>query len=129
VTGDAGMAEILESLKALGKLTTDAAPAVSDALEGAIRRQITAGKDPDGKTWRPTKEGEQPLKTAAKALVVVPVGSVVFARLVGHIARHNNATARGGVERQVLPSGGVPPTYARAIRAALDKAFAEAKRG
>jgi hypothetical protein len=123
------MDALLDSLARVGGLVDDAAPAVAQGLARAIRQQVAAGTDPDGKPWPRTKDGDQALQDAAKNLRVVNVGATVFARLTQHVARHNNGTARGGVQRQILPASGVPAPYARAIKAALDRQFLEAKNG
>ncbi len=114
-------------LDGLPRLTARAAPLAAEALEGVIRHQITRGLSPSGAPWRKTEEGRQPLQGAAKALVVVPVGRAIVARLQGHVARHNNGTARGGVERQILPTKGLPREYADALRGAITRAFEESK--
>ena len=121
------IADLQAKVAALGALAKDAAPDVADALETAVRRQIGAGETPDGQQWPPTQEGEQPLKTAANALRVAAIGGVVYVRLVGHIARHNNARARGGIERLILPKAGVPRRYERAIAQAVTRRFEAAK--
>lgn len=123
------MDALLASLARVGSLVDDAGPAVAQSLARAIRQQVAAGTDPDGKPWPRTKAGDQALQTAAQNLRVVNVGATVFARLTQHVARHNNGTARGGVQRQILPSFGLPAPYARAIKAALDRQFLEAKNG
>lgn len=117
------MAEMIASLKALGQLERTATPKVAAALERTAKAQISRGTDPDGKPWPLTQEGEVPLRGAAGALAVVPAGRAVIMTLRGPEARHNNRTARGGVKRQVLPEKGVPRTYQKAIKGALDVVF------
>lgn len=113
----------IERLEALGELATAAAPDVSDAVEAELLRQISAGTDAEGKPWQRREDGGQPLKTAGKALSIAAVGKRVVAILRGHVARHHRGTARGGIERHIFPTDGLPPRLARVVKDAVVKAF------
>lgn len=115
--------EMVEQLERIGELPRTAARDAAAALEKVAQRQIASGTSPTGVPWVKTQEGEQPLKNAASSLVVIAVDNVIFMRLKGHVARHNNGTARGRIERQVLPRAGLPPTYAKAIKSVVVGAF------
>jgi hypothetical protein len=96
-----------------------AAPDVAEAVEAELLRQISAGTDPEGKAWKPREAGGKALATAGKALVVVPMGTRIFARLSGHVARHHLGIGKGGVQRQILPGRKLPPQIAEAVSATL----------
>jgi hypothetical protein len=126
---DASFNVMLERLRKLPELGTQAAPSVANAVRGQLERSIASGSTPDGKAWEKTKDGKQPLATAAKALAVVAVGATVFARLTGHIARHHLGRARGGVVRQILPTEEIPSEMAKAIKAVLVEEFKDVMGG
>lgn len=123
MSGQADLDAMIARVRALDGFVKRAAPAVAHALEAEMHTQISAGTDPDGKAWQRTQDGQQPLRKAANDLRVVVIGAKVFAALKGHVARHNNGTARGGIARPVLPGRGLPTRYAQAIRSALTKEF------
>jgi hypothetical protein len=123
---DRGLAELdaqIARLRELPSLAREAAPDAAHAVERVIERQIQAATDPAGKAWEPTQDGRTPLRTADKALAVVAIGPTVFARLKGHIARHHLGRARGGVQRQILPTQGLPSAMSTAIRGVLVEHF------
>lgn len=113
----------IERVRGLGSLARQAAPVVAEAVEAELERQIKAATDPSGKAWAERQEGGKALATADKALVVVPIGTRVFARLKGHIARHNNGTAKGGLVRQILPTSGLPARLAQVVKGAVEQTF------
>lgn len=115
---------MIARLRELPKLATEAAPDVAASVEREIEAQISAGVDPNGRAWAPKKDGTgKPLRTAGKALAVVPLGSTIYARLRGHVARHHLGRARGGTVRQILPVDGIPPRIISAIRTVLAEHF------
>lgn len=122
-SGDTQLNSMLEKLRRLPELATQAAPKVAEAVRDELEKSIAAGTTPEGKAWERTKDGKQPLEGAAKALAVVAVGSTVFARLTGHIARHHLGRARGGVVRPILPTEGLPKDMAKAIKTVLVDEF------
>lgn len=107
--------EKLRQLRELGTLVKDSAPEVAKAVDVELRSQIARGVGPDGAPLAPTKDGRQPLKNAGKALRVRAIGTVVLSTLSGPEAQHNSGRARGGVRRQVLPSGKIPEPVTKAI--------------
>lgn len=102
-------------IKALPGMVGRVAPAVGQALETELTRQIARGVGPDGTPWPKTKEGEQPLRHAARALRVRAVGTTVVASLEGHHARHHLGAVKGGVRRPILPSSTIPAPAVKAI--------------
>lgn len=127
--GDASLNAMLERLRKLPELGTEAAPSVADAVRDQLEKTIDAGTTAEGKSWERTKDGKQPLRNAAKALAVVAVDSTIFARLTGHIARHHLGRARGGVVRQILPTEGIPSGMAKAIKTVLVEEFEDVMGG
>lgn len=96
-----------------------AAPEVAEVVEAELLRQIAAGTTPDGQAWQAREDGGKPLATAGKSLAVVAIGTRVFARLRGHIARHHRGIARGSIQRQILPGSQLPTKMAQAVRKVL----------
>jgi hypothetical protein len=108
-----------------GKLQTEAAGIAMAVLDRAITADIAAGKDPDGKPWKKTKEGATPLRGARKALSFRRVGTGVLVQLNGPEALHHLGKAKGEVVRRIIPVGRLSSRYAAALRAALGKRFTE----
>lgn len=108
---------MIAKIRATPDLVSGVAREAAWEWERTLQEQIREGRGPDGEAWARRKEDQgQALQTAAKALVVVPVGTTLLARLKGHVARHHLGRARGGVTRAILPSKGIPKTAAEAIR-------------
>lgn len=121
-----GFAALDAHIARLGKLpglVRAVAPEVAETVEAELLSSIAAGKSAEGKTWAPRQDGGQPLKTAGNSLAVVAMGTKVFARLRGHVARHHKGIAKGGVERPILPTDGIPPKMAEAIRKVVLRRF------
>lgn len=117
-----GLAQLdahIARVESLPRVLKSAAPDVAQAVEAELLRTIAAGTDPDGKAWKPRESGGKPLATAGKALAVVPMGTRVYARLSGHIARHHRGIVKGAVARRILPGRKLPTKMAEAVRAVL----------
>lgn len=108
-------------LRGLSKLPQTLA--LRDAVEKVIGDQIAAGTEPDGTPWILTKKGEQPLKRAARAVVVEQSRNVITATIGGHHVRHHLGAVKGKIRRRILPSKRLPSPYADAIREALAAEF------
>lgn len=121
--GDVALQAMLDKLRKLPELAKQAAPEVAHVVREELEKQISKGTTPDGKAWERTKDGRQPLTTAAKALSVTHVGTRILAVLRGHVARHHLGRARGGVERRILPSKELPKSWSENIRSALSREF------
>ena len=63
------------------------------------------------------------MANAAAAVRVAPIGNKLFAAVRGPEARHSRGIARGGIERPIFPSDGMPDSYARSIGGALAEHF------
>jgi len=127
--GFADLDAMIARVRELPELGRKAAPEIAEALEQEIEKTIAAGTDSLGNPWQAREDGGRPLATAAKALVVVPVGTRIVARLTGHIARHHLGRAKGGIYRPILPTSGLPPAFARRTRAILVDHFNAIVRG
>lgn len=121
--GHESLRGMIARLRQLRQLPEQAAPKVAVALEGEIKKTIAKGTAPDGTPWPATKDGRQPLTSAGKALTVTAQGSVVVARLDGHIARHHLGAVRGKVKRQILPSAKLPAQVSKAITTVVTGEF------
>lgn len=127
--GSSDLEAIIARIRAVPGIAKRAAPDVAEAVRVVVERQIADAQSPTGEAWQPRREGGPALQTAAKALVVVPVGSRIYARLRGHIARHHLGRAKGGQARHILPTSGIPRAYAAAIRKTLTAHFERATKG
>lgn len=123
--------DMIRKLRAIPGIVERASTDAADAVRGELERTIAAGTTSDGQAWTPRKlDGGRPLADAAKALYVAPVGTRIYARLTGHIARHHLGRARGGLERPILPTTGkLPAPMARALRKVLVEHFTETVKG
>jgi hypothetical protein len=123
---------MIATVRRVGALARDVAPAIADELRAFIASEIAAGRTPGGDTLRPRKaDGGQPLQNAAKAITVRAVGTIITAEVTGFPELlHNVGHARGAKEpRRLVPAGGVVPSaLADRVRALLSQRFAEATR-
>lgn len=108
--------------KEIGRL---AAPEVAKALDEEIGKDISAGQSPDGTAWKETQDGRVPLRNAKKAVTTTYEGSVVIARLSGPEVKHHKGTARGRVQRRILPTRNLPQPLVRATVRILGEKFRE----
>lgn len=126
----AAMQGWIDRLNQLGDLPAEVAKDVAPALDAEIRKNISAGVDPEGKPWLPTKDGKKPLANAGAALSVKAISSVVQAKLVGHVALHHLGAAKGNIRRQLLPNARLPQPMTAAVKAVAVKRFeAKLKKG
>ncbi len=122
---------MIAKLREIPGLPKRAAPDVADRVRESLERTIAAGTTSDGTPWAPRKaDGGRPLEGAEKSLAVAAVGTRIFARLHGHIARHHRGRAKGGTVRPILPtSSTLPRPMADAIRRELVRHFSEIVKG
>lgn len=114
----------IDRVRELPKAMQGAAPDVANDLHAELLRQIGAAQDPKGAAWKLTaRGGNKPLVGAEKSVGVAHVGRRVWLRAWGHIARHSKGIAKGGIVRQVIPSGAIPERMTTLIRERLTKAF------
>jgi hypothetical protein len=114
---------ILAKLKSLEGMPEKAAPEVAYTVREFLTNTIAEGTTAEGKQWKPTLEGERPLKTAAAHLKVTSIGPRIFVALTGHVARHNNGTAKGRIQRKILPSKTLPSKMSKKIEETLYEVF------
>ena len=103
----------LEGLPAAG---VDAAPEVARVVDAELRGNIAAGRAPDGTSWPATADGHRALRHAGEKLRVRAIGATVVATLSGVEALHDRGRAKGGVRRQIIPTGKAPGPVAAAVR-------------
>lgn len=122
--GDAELERMIARIKSIPGIAKRAAPDAAEAVVEALQRSAAAGTTPEGQAWAPRKDdGGRPLVGAEKALRGAAVGTRVFVRLEGHVARHHRGIARGGVERRLLPEKGITPEIGKAIREVVTEHF------
>lgn len=109
----------INRLRELADTPEAVAPKVAEALKAETARTIAAGTAPDGTAWKPTQDGKQPLKGAAKALRAASSGSVALLVLEGPEVLHHEGRAKGGIRRQILPSKKLNATAIRAVKAVI----------
>lgn len=120
---------MIAKIRAVSGLARRAAPDVAEAVRDELERTIAAGTTPEGEAWKPRQAGGRALVGVEKAVAVAVVGTRIYVRLAGHVARHHLGRARGGVERRILPVGKLPPRMADAVRRVLVQHFEDAVRG
>lgn len=118
----------VRKLRSLPELAKEAAPAVADAVEAVLHKQIASSVDPNGAPLQLTQQGAAPLTGAAKALHVGNIGSTVVARLTGPEARHSLGRAKGGIVRQIMPTE-LTDKLSEATVKAVEQAWEEHWRG
>ena len=125
---DSGLASLdvmIARLRTLGggdvaqRVAVRAAPLV----DAELKRTAAAGTTPDGKAWKPKKDGGRPLVNAAAAIATRSAGNYVLALLKGPTVYHHLGLG-GKPHRQVLPQSGTIPSgiakvLERAARAVL----------
>ena len=84
-------------------------------VERELSAQIARGEGPDGRAWKLRLDGKKALASAAKSLTIQASGRYIVIRLRGPVVKHHAGRARGGVVRQILPSGGIPKRWKRGI--------------
>jgi hypothetical protein len=115
-------------IRAIPGMIERIAPEAVKAVDAELKRTIAAGESADGKKWKPTKDGQAPLKDAASAIDVEIVshsqlGTVIAATLHGPEARHHFGWVKGGIARPILPIKGLPDAIATKITKALEREF------
>lgn len=102
-------------LRALGSLTQRSVPVCAVEVKRVIVAQAGAAQSPDGRPWPSTKAGKRALPGAAGAVDVRTSGMTITARVSGAYALHSEGRARGGVKREIIPSGAMPAAISTAI--------------
>lgn len=111
-----------QQVRSLGKGVLSTADAAA-AAKRALMQSIAQGRSADGARWRPTQAGKRPLRNAAQAIAVEVGRGLIRLTVRGHHALHHLGRAKGGVRRPILPTEGLPPSMAAALREAALDAF------
>jgi hypothetical protein len=123
----ASIAAMAARLRALGPKVVEAAlPDVAEALRNELGLSINSAQSADGVVWAVRKAGGPALVNAITAVGVGVVDRMVVIRITGPEARHHRGRVKGGLARPILPTGGLPGSWTRAIKKILDRHFAEA---
>lgn len=121
--GDAVLQAMIARLQAVGRSgLADVAAAAAPLVEEALRATARAGQTPYGESWPEKKAGGAPLERAADHITAKAAGPTVRVYLTGPDVYHHFGTARVP-KRQVIPEGPTPPSVAKAVAKAADKAF------
>lgn len=130
--GGVKLSQWADQMKRLAGMVDRAGPKVAKALDAALKESLRAGTNPYGKKWKPTKQGNAPLKNAAdNARVDYDKGprEVVY-RIEGRSVNGKKAVywyhhmGMGRVpKRQVIPEKRIPPKHADIITAVLEAEF------
>lgn len=132
--GEEQLRELAASLRAAPKrLGQEIALEAAPLLQAEVRGTASAGEDPYGKAWAPTKDGKPPLEHVGSAIHAVVSGTtaaVVTLILHGHYVFHQRGVGkgkgkpdakRGTPARQILPDprkGELPEGMLAVIRKA-----------
>jgi hypothetical protein len=118
--GDETLRAIVKRLRAFGKaneMAKEAAPLV----EAALKATAAAGTDPDGKAWKPKKDGGRALPDAADAVSVTTNGKVLTITVTGGEAAQQSFRIR-----QLLPKKKLPKAVLDALREGARRAWIKA---
>lgn len=119
----------LGQLRLLTGLTEAGAEKAAKSVERELNRTLRAGQAPDGTPWKPKQDGGKPLKSAPEKVAVGAIGSTIIVRLKGRpTVLHHFGYARGGIKREVIPTGQLPPAMSKAIDKAIREAAEEIMR-
>lgn len=123
MAGQEQLDEMIARIRKIPAIAKDSAPEAAGEMLRTIRETIAAGTDCDGKPWAPRQDdGGRPLKNAAAAVKVAPIGARIFARVYGPEAKHHLGRARGGIIRGIIPTH-LTDTLAERIRAVFVRRF------
>lgn len=132
----ADLDDIIARLRAVDELGAAIAVEARPEVERAIRATAAAGTTPSGEAWKPTEEGNAPLKNAASAISVEISGATKATLAIvlrGHHRFHHFGSKRGGglPKRQIIPMSAdeLPPAAKRAIADAAERVVARTMGG
>ena len=123
--GDVALAQMIRSLERVPGALREAMPKLGNVVKKNLVAANAAGVSPDDVPYQRTEEGLVPLRGGARAFRIKTVGTRIFAKVVGVEARHSLGTARGRIERPMLPLGDVPKDMASDLRTELEKHLRE----
>ena len=125
------VADMAAQIAELEGLVERAAPKTAQAVQAALQADLSAGKQPGGAAWKPTKKGGKRALVNADAHVKTrAVGTVILSELTGaeHWFVHNKGT-KHIAKRGLLPEAGIPAPVAAAITRTMNAEFAKVTRG
>lgn len=123
--GDATLEQMIDSLLRTPEALQEAMPKLAAVVKRALVEANQAGVSPDGKPYQRTLEGHVPLRNGSKAIAVTFSGLTIRARVRGVEARHSLGTARGRIERRMLPEGAPSEAMQTELRAVAERFLRE----
>lgn len=123
--GDAILARMIRSLERTPGVLRETMPKLGGVVKKHLVAANAAGVSPDDVPYQRTAEGHVPLRGGARAIRIKTIGTRIYAQVRGVEARHSSGTARGRIERPMLPLGGIPPEMARDLNSELAKHLRE----
>lgn len=126
---DSGIAELdamIDRLRTLAgpKVGERVAARAAPRVDAAIKKTARAGTTPDGRPWKPKKDGGRPLVHAADHIQTRALGNIVVTTLTGPDAFHQKGLG-GKPTRPIIPDAGTVP---KGIKDAALEAAAEVVR-
>jgi hypothetical protein len=115
--------EILRKLSDPTKLNEMVAKEAAPYVVEAVKKDLSAGKAPDGKAWVPRKADKgQPYANAAEKLTGKSEGDLIILTVTGPEAFANDGVKGHLPVRRMLPDAGagVPKSVAEGIQRGLD---------
>lgn len=104
--GFAALDAMIEACRSVPGMAQREAPRVAAMLNDVIAQSVAAGTTPEGVPWKPTKNGNAPLRGAMSAVTVQADGDGVTATLTGHHVFHQRGTKSADANRQAKRAGG-----------------------
>jgi len=123
MSGFTQLNKMMGRLDLLIDMPSECVAEVAKVVEAELSATIGAGQAPDGTKWAPRKEDGKPALVNARSKVRVgSVGNVIIVRMTDRpTVLHHFGNGRGRVQRQVIPTDGVPPRMEAAINKAIAK--------
>lgn len=125
-TGALELDQIIERVRALGKLPEEVAKAARPRIEEVSQATAAAGTTPDGKAWEPRKkDGRRALANAAAAVTVRAIGPVIRLALQGTSTGSAKVQAIQNTRRPILPATGeaIPARLLEVLKATAAEVF------
>ena len=118
---------MISKLRALGVAPARVAEVAAPLVEAAVKETAAAGESPDGKAWRPRKDGAPALANAAAAVKARALGAVVQLYLQGTSTGSQKVQAIQNSRRSIIPAKGegAPKVVLKALERAAAKVFLE----
>lgn len=131
-TGGEGLRELETKLAVLagGSYRQVIHTDVASAVGNLVKQEFATGTGPDGKPWKPTQRGNQPLigktRDLSNSVNATPTSDGVRIEVTDWKAGfHQTGTRRGIPARPMLPDGKMPAPWRPVIREVVRAFFAQ----